>query len=693
VEQRRNTVRIITTLLILLFPALALGQPYPSPTFNVVFGGTVTSSNAALKALPAGRAAGTTVSRSGFTTAGDGGAANYTWSTSACSLNLGAGDNGSQVAPTTGVGCWLKSPGEMTPLIFGAKGDSSTDDSAAIAATFAACTAVNGGEVVFPPTGKMYVVLHADLITAANAGGCGWKGKGGHYWPANFYDNTPGDWSVKGAWIWCQDTANACAEMSAPGQSVIGLNFWQTHPTPSSTTCSTTPCPYAPGWTPTTYPPVIKANATTNFFKIQDNMIVNAYDCLDIGGSSSGVANMYSDISNNYLGCFHKDVKFNLVDNTITWDKNHEFLLWYQGSTQVFGYIYGGAGGLGWDVNYLANIQVSNSEITWKRLGILLTDGTVTNGFGSLTFAGANWQVHGLQFNEVCRAMAVAATTTHFGGGPAGNAVGVSVFDNTIASVDTQFSGAPSGGSPQCASVTPNLFDFASDNVSVVFSGLNIGYANSIINIGAGAAGFVEVIGMRAQQYSVYTAGLPAYKAQSNAILDLIGDQFSTTPATGAGPYTQGGVLQPFSMAGAGNVNGPVGTSRQITFGTNPAVPTAADFGSSYRWGIRTDASAESGSNLGSNLNIDRYNDNGTYVDTPLSINRATGNINLNEQFYHLGIIAANLPVCGAPQTGATLYVTDLSVAPTYLATVGAGSGGGNIKALVICNGSIWQAH
>ena len=211
--------------------------------------------------------------------------------------------------------------------------------------------------------------------------------------------------------------------MSSPGQSVIGGNWWYTQPTPTSTTCSATPCLYGAGWTPTTYPPTITADGTTNFYKIQDNMIVNAYDCLDIEGPSSGVANHYSLIADNYLGCLHKDIKFNRVDNTLNLDHNHEFLLWYQGSIQVLGYVET-IGGLGWDVNYLANVQVNGGEITWKRIGILLTDQTVTNGFGGLTFAGANWKVTNFEFNEVCRAMAVASGTTHFNGGSAGNGVG-----------------------------------------------------------------------------------------------------------------------------------------------------------------------------------------------------------------------------------------------------------------------------
>ena len=73
---------------------------------------------------------------------------------------------------------------------YGAVGDSVTDDSQHIANAFTACGTAGGGTVIVKPstTGKMYVIQHANLITAAWSGACGLKFIGGHYWPANFYD-------------------------------------------------------------------------------------------------------------------------------------------------------------------------------------------------------------------------------------------------------------------------------------------------------------------------------------------------------------------------------------------------------------------------------------------------------------------------------------------------------------------------
>jgi hypothetical protein len=66
---------------------------------------TTVPNEAALVAL-AVPSNGVQVYRKGTTTAGDGGGALYTYSTSACTLNSGAGDGSSQVKPTIGGGCW-----------------------------------------------------------------------------------------------------------------------------------------------------------------------------------------------------------------------------------------------------------------------------------------------------------------------------------------------------------------------------------------------------------------------------------------------------------------------------------------------------------------------------------------------------------------------------------------------------------
>jgi len=126
-------------------PNFSSGQALPAASLNAlgvekadVANTTATvATNAALMALPAGQF--NTVYRQGFYSAGDGGAATYHWSSTACSIS--GGDDGSQVAPLSGTGCliWDASAQRVTPMIFGAHGNCAisgisfcTDDTTAI---------------------------------------------------------------------------------------------------------------------------------------------------------------------------------------------------------------------------------------------------------------------------------------------------------------------------------------------------------------------------------------------------------------------------------------------------------------------------------------------------------------------------------------------------------------------------------
>ena len=103
-------------------------------------------SNTALKAMN-GLNFGSVIRR-GFAAPGDGGVATYVYSTVACTLNSGAGDDGAQIKPAAGAGCWNADFASAAAdiRVWGAVGDyngtSGTDNLAAISKAIASAGAL-----------------------------------------------------------------------------------------------------------------------------------------------------------------------------------------------------------------------------------------------------------------------------------------------------------------------------------------------------------------------------------------------------------------------------------------------------------------------------------------------------------------------------------------------------------------------
>jgi len=79
------------------------------------------------------------------------------------------------------------------------------------------------------------------------------------------------------------------------------------------------------------------------------------------------------------------------------------------------------------------------------------------------------------------------------------------------------------------------------------------------------------------------------------------------------------------------------------------------------RWKLYTNGTAESGSNVGSDFAINRYNDAGTFQNTPFLLERSTGNLGINGSSFGSGVkvvfIANGTAPSGTPTGGGILYV------------------------------------
>lgn len=101
------------------------------------------------------------------------------------------------------------------------------------------------------------------------------------------------------------------------------------------------------------------------------------------------------------------------------------------------------------------------------------------------------------------------------------------------------------------------------------------------------------------------------------------------------------------------------GTYKNMYF-TNDT--TVVNGGNGKRWGLQSDITTESGSNIGTNFRINAYNDSGSFLSTPLFIQRSNGRVGVNTT-----TPAYQLDVNGTlHSTNATL---DAATVPTQAAT------------------------
>lgn len=204
--------------------------------------------------------------------------------------------------------------------------------------------------------------------------------------------------------------------------------------------------------------------------------------------------------------------------------------------------------------------------------------------------------------------------------------------------------------------------------------------ANTVTTASAAAATSANSALIQANASNAARIAAEAARDAAESIVtgDLTANVITTaltyTPANRAGDAFSGPVA----------INGAAGTNRPLRFTT----------GGTYRWNIIADNEPEIGTDAGSNFAIGRFNDAGTFVDTPFSINRQSGEVILTKLPYvagkklgYLGVpqnIQNGNAIIGPSDVGFHLYHSSATTGHTY--TVSSNSGFNRGDAIVIIN-------
>ena len=218
------------------------------------------NNNTQLTALPTSITAAT---RLGYATAGDAPAVLYTRNNSACSLNAGSGDGGSQV-PTIDGKCWIANLGGVANLaLWGADNTGAASVDSKLAAAVAAMKGSGGALEI--SAGKYLLDGSAQVALSGVKIEC--KGA-----PA---DETVAEanYGKTGATFYITNTS-VSPFTDAVGSEVTGCTFFWPNQIENASA-------------PIVYPPLIAPTTSMVDFRFHNNTVVNAYDFIKIGAAAT----------------------------------------------------------------------------------------------------------------------------------------------------------------------------------------------------------------------------------------------------------------------------------------------------------------------------------------------------------------------------------------------------------------------
>ena len=363
---------------------------------------------------------------------------------------------------------------------FGAVGNNSTDDLAAIQAACNACEAAGGGIVWFPPTGAAYVVSNSiELGEGVFLAGPRTKNFPGE-------DGTVAQWTAAGSWIRSTNTSNPTVLLDGHGSGVVGVNFIRNQLTPSAVVPT--------AYTPTTFPYEIKVFA--NFFTVEDVLTVGTTHDLWIAYDTASGGGAYSRVQNFFSGALTIGIKFDNVNDTMHLSNIRHRGLFYESNENLVTWRMDNA--IGWDVGYLDNLEAQGIEFLHSGIAMRFTNQTCLSNTHSMK----NAQLSDVAFSLVDRAMQVVADDTD--------------VSATIGEIQAQ--SGPGFGSTN----DTLLFDLASDEVGMEWGILRVPDAGGpVLELGGGAGGRLSIGTVKVLDYSSVTNGHVAFTAAADSQLRI----------------------------------------------------------------------------------------------------------------------------------------------------------------------------
>lgn len=391
---------------------------------------------------------------------------------------------------------------------WGAKGDGTTDDTAAIQAALSAVSALGGGTVYLPPTGHPYLISNSVYIP----NGVVLAGTKGKSYPGATATNA--QWAATGTWVQPTHATNAAFVLLGNGSGITGISFIHNQTIPSGGS-----------WSPTTYGYCIEVQAS--FSLVSDITIVNASHGIYYHYTTGSGGGTHCSLKNVCISAYQVRFRTSCVNDTMYVSNLHLRNLWYSSDARVVTYLR--ANTIGWYCGYTDNIIVDGLEFFEDR-GFYFENETCLSNTHSLY----NATLSNVQFNLPEVSMSVATTSTTVTG----------YFSNVVAQAGNAFG----------YTWSTTMFNLGSNNVDLIFSTLRVNDAGgTVINLGGGTGGKIRITDLDIKAYSTISAGQSAIVVNAGSSLCL-GSYRIVKPA-GAGFRFAGAGLEAVTTAAYGSLN------------------------------------------------------------------------------------------------------------------------------------------